>query len=143
MQKLFSKEGKSLPEIPWDAYPRPQLRRRDWLCLNGTWSLQFGHTHTEILVPFCPESLLSGVERAPAIGEEMIYHRSFSVPDTWAGQHILLHFGAVMRDAHVLVGAVEGDVMARLCKSGHCSHQEKECQKFFHRSKFLIRSKGK
>ena len=110
MQKLFSKEGKSLPEIPWDAYPRPQLRRRDWLCLNGTWSLQFGHTQTEILVPFCPESLLSGVERAPAIGEEMIYRRSFSVPDTWAGQHILLHFGAVMRDAQVLVN---GQVVCR------------------------------
>ena len=103
MQKLYSKDGRSLPEIPWEAYPRPQLRRKEWLCLNGTWTLQYGGTQADILVPFCPESLLSGVEHPPAIGEEMVYRRSFSVPAGWAGKHVLLHFGAVMRDVQVLV----------------------------------------
>ena len=103
MQKLYSKDGRSLPEIPWEAYPRPQLRRKEWLCLNGTWTLQYGDTQADILVPFCPESLLSGVEHPPAIGEEMVYRRSFSVPAGWAGKHVLLHFGAVMRDVQVLV----------------------------------------
>ncbi|MBP5726744.1 MAG: hypothetical protein J6Y48_06675, partial [Clostridia bacterium] len=63
MQKLYTAEGRSLPETPWEAYPRPQLRRRDWLCLNGTWALESGNRRTEILVPFCPESLLSGVQQ--------------------------------------------------------------------------------
>ena len=103
MQKLFTAEGRSLSGIPWEAYPRPQLRRGEWLCLNGTWFLEFRDICTEIRVPFCPESLLSGVERAPLIGEQMIYRRSFSIPDPWAGRRILLHFGAVMRDAQILV----------------------------------------
>ena len=103
MQIMYSKEGRSLSEIPWDAYPRPQLRRKEWLCLNGTWAFQAGDIQADILVPFCPESLLSGVEQPPAIGEEMVYLRSFSVPAGWAGKRVLLHFGAVMRDAQVLV----------------------------------------
>ena len=103
MQKLYTSEGRSLPEPPWDAYPRPQLRRRDWLCLNGTWVLESGKNCTEILVPFCPESLLSGVQHVPQIGAEMLYRRHFAVPGSWIGRRILLHFGAVMRDATVLV----------------------------------------
>ena len=103
MQKLFTSDGLSLPEVPWAAYPRPQLRRSEWLCLNGTWSLEFRDIRTEIRVPFCPESLLSGAEQAPSIGEQMVYRRSFSVPVPWTGRRILLHFGAVMRDAQILV----------------------------------------
>ena len=103
MQELFTSEGQCLSGVPWEAYPRPLLRRGEWLCLNGTWSLEFRDIHTEIRVPFCPESLLSGVEQAPLIGEQMIYRRSFSVPDSWTGRRILLHFGAVMRDTEILV----------------------------------------
>ena len=103
MQKLYTAEGHSLPENPWDAYPRPQLRRRDWLCLNGAWTLEFRNNRTEILVPFCPESLLSGIRQAPQIGAKMLYRRHFAVPGSWLGRRILLHFGAVMRDATVLV----------------------------------------
>ena len=103
MQELFTIEGLSLSGIPWEAYPRPQLRRGDWLCLNGTWSLEYNDIRTEIRVPFCPESLLSGVEKSPLIGEQMTYRRSFSIPDSWTGRRILLHFGAVMRDTQILV----------------------------------------
>ena len=103
MQELFTIEGLSLSGIPWEAYPRPQLRRGDWLCLNGTWSLEYNDIRTEIRVPFCPESLLSGVEKSPLIGEQMTYRRSFSSPDSWTGRRILLHFGAVMRDTQILV----------------------------------------
>lgn len=58
----------------WQEYPRPQLRRQQWLNLNGEWELQevtnedapppFGETLPErILVPFPIESDLSGVCR--------------------------------------------------------------------------------
>ena len=103
MQRLYTPEGRSLPEIPWNTYPRPQMRREDWLCLNGLWDFEYGSTRTAIRVPFCPESLLSGVAEAPAPGTEMIYRRSFTVPGTWSGRRVLLHFGAVMRAAGVLV----------------------------------------
>ena len=103
MRRLLTEAGKALPAIPWARYPRPQLRRRDWLCLNGTWDLSFGDETQEILVPFCPESLLSGAERAPVCGETMRYTRRFAVPAAWQGRRVLLHFGAVSRDVTVEV----------------------------------------
>ena len=105
-QKLSTEEGRSLPAVPWERYPRPQMVRRDWLCLNGTWDLSFGNTRTKIRVPFCPESLLSGVEAPPAIGQEMRCRRSFTVPEAWRGKRVLLHFGAVMRRATVIVNGM-------------------------------------
>jgi len=112
MQKLYTKQGRSLPEIPWNIHPRPQLQRDRWLCLNGRWELsRIKKKKTEslgvITVPFCPESLLSGVSQAPAVGDTLVYSRSFSVPEDWAGSRILLHFGAVMRDCRVCVNGKE------------------------------------
>ena len=52
----------ALPE-----YPRPNLVRESYFNLNGEWEYCISHsTHTEhydgtILVPFSPETLLSGV----------------------------------------------------------------------------------
>ena len=103
MQRLYTEQGKALPERPWDAYPRPQIRRRDWLCLNGAWELSAGGRTQRVLVPFCPESLLSGVDEPPAVGEAMRYFRRFRVPLSWRGRRVLLHFGAVGRDARVEV----------------------------------------
>ena len=80
MQRFYTKEGRALPEIPWDRYPRPQMAREEWLCLNGLWDFAFDVVRTAITVPFCPESLLSGVEIPPPVGEAMTYRRSFAVP---------------------------------------------------------------
>ena len=103
MRRLYTEEGRMLPEIPWERYPRPQMKRADWLCLNGPWELQTGGRKQTIRVPFCAESLLSGVEHPPKIGEEMRYRRSFAVPEGWRGKRVLLHFGAVMRKCSVRV----------------------------------------
>ncbi len=110
MIRRLTKEGRELPAVPWERYPRPQMQRRDWLSLNGSWALECGGKTQTIRVPFCPESLLSGVEDAPAVCEEMVYRRSFDVPESWAGRRILLHFGAVSRSAEVIVN---GSVCAR------------------------------
>ena len=102
-RRLYTREGRSLSAVPWERYPRPQMVRADWLCLNGEWELRFGDMSARIRVPFCPESLLSGVEHAPAVGERMVYRRTFTVPAGWAGKRVLLHFGAVSREAAVSV----------------------------------------
>lgn len=107
MQRLFTEQGKSLPAVPWARYPRPQMVRRDWLCLNGAWDFTAcGKTQT-ITVPFCPESLLSGVSAPPPPGTEMRYARRFTVPAAWRGRRVLLHFGAVMRRAEVAVNGAQ------------------------------------
>ena len=80
-------------------YPRPQLRRSSFYSLNGSWDLN-GQT---IRVPFPPQSRLSGY--TGEIGDELIYTRSFSLPEGFAreGEHIRLHFGAVDQIAEVFV----------------------------------------
>ena len=103
MQKLYTQAGKHLPEIPWNTYPRPQMRRERWLRLNGTWDFQCGEVKGSIVVPFCPESLLSGLDGFSDYGREMIYRRSFTIPADWKRDRILLHFGAVSRHAEVWV----------------------------------------
>ena len=81
--------------------------REDWLCLNGRWDLRFLDQDLSILVPFCPESLLSGVETAPPPGTLLRYRRFFTLPESWQGKRVLLHFGAVMGHAAVLVNGRE------------------------------------
>ena len=34
---LYTREGETLSTQPWDSYPRPQLRREQWVNLNGEW----------------------------------------------------------------------------------------------------------
>ena len=40
---LLTEAGEALQAdpnaIPWNTYPRPQLRRDSFLCLNGKWTL--------------------------------------------------------------------------------------------------------
>lgn len=106
-QKLMTSEGRSIPPLPWNSYPRPQLVRAEWLCLNGSWDFRCDGRSQRILVPFCAESLLSGLTTVPKIGREMEYRRSFRVPRDWEGRRLLLHFGAVSRMAVVLVNGRE------------------------------------
>ena len=96
-------------EIPHSEHPRPQARRKNWLCLNGKWAFQKldkdGQTSlsTEIIVPFSPETLLSGVEEGFSLktGEGLVYTRSFACDKTLLLGRTLLHFGAVDSECEV------------------------------------------
>ena len=103
MQKLFTAAGEALAGTPWSIYPRPQMVRKEWLCLNGKWDFEYGKIRKTIEVPFCPESLLSGLNLEMVYGRKMIYSRRCNLPENWRGRRILLHFGAVSRAAEVCV----------------------------------------
>ena len=92
--------------LPRPEYPRPTLRRRDWVNLNGEWEFGAGETarfDRRILVPFAPQSRLSGIGlRAP--GDVVWYRRRFQAPEA---DRVLLHFGAVDYRATVWLNDVE------------------------------------
>lgn len=101
------------PDHPLPEYPRPQLVRDNYLNLNGRWQFAIRTTTDEpavydqqIVVPFPPEAVLSGVGRVLQPDEVSHYRRTFTVPDDCAGKRVLLHLGAVDQWCRVFVNDV-------------------------------------
>jgi beta-galactosidase/beta-glucuronidase len=113
---LMTKWGKQVtPENAWREYPRPQLVRKEWQNLNGLWDYAITAKDAkrpekwdgQILVPFCPESALSGVGKGVKPSQALWYRRTFSIDAGWNGKRVLLHFGAVDWEATVFVNGKE------------------------------------
>lgn len=103
--KLYTKEGLSLSQTPWNEYPRPSLRREKWLCLNGLWQFEAnGIKKQDILVPFPPESLLSGIGE---VCNHLKYTRSFTLDKDFLIARVILHFGAVDQIAKVYINETQ------------------------------------
>ena len=87
--------------IPWNEYPRPSMVRDSFFCLNGKWDFGVSSDGSEpeyketILVPFPPESAISGIERQIEWGQYIYYRRKFILPENMVGKRTILHFGAV------------------------------------------------
>ncbi len=95
-------------------YPRPQLKRESYLNLNGIWDYAITetadiprHFDGEILVPFSPESELSGVRRQVQPHEFLWYRLMTELPENFNEGKLLLHFGAVDQIARVWVNGWE------------------------------------
>ncbi len=104
-------EDATKAEIPFAEYPRPQMKRESYLCLNGEWNFIIkGKKGTKfdgnIIVPFPPESKLSGVMREIEKHDRMLYTRTFTLPKGFIKDRVLLHFGAVDQYAAVFVNGV-------------------------------------
>ena len=100
---------RSLKTPPRPEYPRPSLRRRDWLNLNGEWDFGAGPARKfdrRIIVPFAPQSRLSGVGDWDET-DVVWYRRRF---DAFGSARLMLHFGAVDYRATV---SVNGEEVAR------------------------------
>ena len=96
MVELHTYEGENLKGQPWSCYPRPQMRRDSYVNLNGLWDFAVckGAYDRKILVPFCPESLLSGIHEHFREGCALRYRRRFTLLDGFNRGRVLLHIGA-------------------------------------------------
>lgn len=95
-----------------EEYPRPQMVRSNWECLNGYWDYAIVDEKDiqlcfppkiwdgKILVPFSPEAPLSGVSRQLKPGEYLWYHRCINVEQNGKNKRCILHFGAVDERCH-------------------------------------------
>ena len=100
----------------WREYPRPQMVRSAWTCLNGDWDYAVTSvTNTsgrpvkwdgKIRVPFAIESALSGVGRMLEPDEFLWYTRKITVQPQ-KGFRTLLHFDGVDFRAQVYIGHTE------------------------------------
>lgn len=102
--------------IPRAEHPNPQWERETWKNLNGPWEFEFDfgcsaverrlwekeRFDREILVPFCPESRLSGIGYTDFING-VAYRRNFELSQEELSGRVLLHFGAVDYEASVYV----------------------------------------
>lgn len=112
VSSLITKWGEQVtPENVWREYPRPLLVRDQWTNLNGRWECAVsgrgqtafpGGPTQPILVPFCLESKLGGVQRLLKPDEVLWYRRSFPARPA-EGQRTLLHFEAVDYRCEVFV----------------------------------------
>ena len=103
-------------DIPRKEYPRPQMVRSAWMNLNGTWEFEMDHgvsgrerklyeaasLKDKIIVPFCPESELSGIGYKDFMAA-VWYRKEVEFPAEFAGKRIILHIGACDYETEVFV----------------------------------------
>ena len=130
--------------IPRNEHPRPDRHRDSWLCLNGTWDFEIDNALVgidkkfyeraeldgKIVVPFCPESKLSGVGHTDFMNS-VWYRRNIDVPAEWKNKNVILHIDACDYATTVYVNgkqvgthrggytSFQFDITKYLCESGN------------------------
>ena len=109
MENLYTPEGENLKGQPWTVYPRPQMRRENWINLNGEWEFSVSDQRLPekyektIRVPFCPESMLSGIQAHFPEGSALCYSKNVTLPEGFNRGRVLLHIGAADQVCHCFV----------------------------------------
>ncbi|MCF7730792.1 MAG: hypothetical protein K9N23_03855 [Akkermansiaceae bacterium] len=108
----------SVAAVPRPEHPRPDMLRENWMTLNGEWQFEIdkaadgearGLTYgkdlnAKIIVPFCPESKLSGLGLGNTRKlKDVWYRRTFELPSTMKGKRVRIHFGGVDYQAWVYI----------------------------------------
>ena len=118
---LYTPWGDNLDKTNvWQEYPRPQMQREHYQMLHGEWDYAIVPQSDEytfesqgkILVPFSPETLLSGVERQLQPDEYLWYQKVLSFTEEECqrkekNEHCILHFDAVDQQAVVYINDIE------------------------------------
>ena len=113
MIQLISRWGKEIdPGNILQEYPRPNLVRDSYFNLNGEWECRINESETAdfydetIIIPFSPESMLSGVGKIVMPHQRLHYRKKFTLPEGFKKSRVLLHFGAVDQECSVFVNGI-------------------------------------
>ena len=100
-----------------NEYPRPQFKREDWTCLNGTWEFAFDDNQSgvkkewfkpninlpkTITVPFVYQTELSGIN-TQEVHDCVWYKKKLMIDPVNENECIVLHFGAVDYETYLYV----------------------------------------
>lgn len=84
---------------PLSEYPRPQFMRESYICLNGAWDYKISEKSVipssfdgKILVPYSPETELSGINHLLKPNEYLFYRLEFELDDEFVKDLVYLHF---------------------------------------------------
>ena len=95
---------------PLSEYPRPQLKRDSYICLNGYWEYAIRGIESiprdfdgQILVPYSPEVEKSGVNKTLLPNQYLFYRLNYQIPKEFIKDKVILHFGAVDQIAEVFI----------------------------------------
>ena len=106
--------------IPRSEHPKPQFHRDSWMNLNGLWAFEIDNGRSgkarglsaadaqlsgQILVPFCPQSELSGVNHKDFL-YGVWYRRTVDLTKEQLSGRVVLHFGAVDYRCEAFVNGV-------------------------------------
>ena len=91
--KVSEEYGGVVGDVPFSKYPRPQLKRDSFFNLNGKWDCG-------VMVPF-PQSLRERDSRGNP--ENDTYFTTFTLPDNFIKDRVILNFGAVDQIATVFI----------------------------------------
>ncbi len=108
--------------IPRKEFPNPQFERKNWRNLNGEWDFCIDMSVTgmqrgffspdseafdkKIIVPFCPESKLSGIEHKDFMSA-VWYRKKLNISSEEKEKRTILHIGACDYETHVFVNGKE------------------------------------
>ena len=111
-----------LASTPRAEYPRPQFERKEWMNLNGKWQFQIDsefvgkqdklfesntRLNGEIIVPFAPESKLSGVGNTDHMNA-VWYKRNVEIPQNWDGKKVIINNNQIGEISQMLYNDITG-----------------------------------
>ena len=99
-----------MKQVPLSEYPRPQLKRDSYICLNGLWEYAIRKEDAipevfdgTILVPYSPEVEKSGVNKVVMPDDYLFYRLNYEFPKDFIKDKVILHFCAVDQIAEVFI----------------------------------------
>ena len=99
-----------MKQVPLSEYPRPQLKRDSYLCLNGLWEYAIRKDDAipevfdgTILVPYSPEVEKSGVNKVVMPDDYLFYRLNYEIPQGFIKDKVILHFCAIDQIAEVFI----------------------------------------